>query len=101
MVADIVFAILFLISFTLVLALSIYNFCKFPNMVNLPNVLVVIMILMTLLSKLCTPFLTTPFVDRVLCLLYSLLFDENADIQTNTLQMFLYFELPFWYLNAA
>ena len=57
MVADIVFAILFLISFTLVLALSIYNFCKFPNMVNLPNVLVVIMILMTLLSKLFTPLL--------------------------------------------
>ena len=52
MVADIIFSILFLLSFILVLAMSIYNFCKFRNMVNLPNVLVVIMILCTLLSKL-------------------------------------------------
>ena len=45
--------------------------------------------------------LLTSYVDRVLCLLYSLIFDENADISPNTMQMFLYFELPFWYLNAA
>ena len=50
-IADIVFSCFFALSFILVLAMSVYNFCHFPNMVNLPNVLVVILLLLLLLSK--------------------------------------------------
>ena len=48
---EIVFSIFFALSFVLVLGMSIYNFCHFPNMINLPNLLVVILLLITLLSK--------------------------------------------------
>ena len=39
--------------------------------------------------------------DRLLCLLYSLFFDENQDIEPQSLKSFFYFEMPFWYLNVA
>ena len=61
-IADIVFSICFALSFVLVLAMSIYNFRTFTNMINLSNVLVVIFLLLTLLSK-----LPIPYADSFLC----------------------------------
>lgn len=57
-------------------------------MVNQANVLIVTLLGLTLF-------------DRVLCLLYSLLWDKNQDIEPHSMKSFLYFELPFWYLNMA
>ncbi len=48
---DIIFSVLFGISFIFVLTFSIKNFCFITNMRNLPNILYVVLILMTLLSK--------------------------------------------------
>ena len=50
-ISDICFSLVFAVCFVLLLAMSIYNFCHFKNMINLPNILVVVLLLTTLLSK--------------------------------------------------
>ena len=87
-ISDGIFVCVFLVSFVLVLLFSIRSFERNRAMVNTANVLIVTFLLLTLLN-------------RVLCLLYSLTFDCNDDIERNTVQMFLYFELPVAFINAA
>ena len=57
-VSDICFSLVFALCFVLLLAMSIYNFCHFKNMINLPNILVVVLLLTTLLSKFTTSLIT-------------------------------------------
>jgi hypothetical protein len=57
-------------------------------MQNTANVLIVAFLLLTLLN-------------RLLCLLYSLLINCNKDIGSNTVGMWFYFELPIAFINAA
>jgi len=87
-VSDSFFAIIFSSTFVLVLLFSIRSFKQNRQMVNSANISIVTFLLLTLLN-------------RVLCLLYSLIFDCNQDIQRNTVQMWFYFELPIAFINAA
>lgn len=74
-------------------------------MVNQANIMIVVLLGLTLLGKSLrrqvsiNPVRVT--VDRVLCFLYSLLLDNNNDIDPQSIKSFFYFELPFWYLNMA
>ena len=78
-------------------------------MVNQANIIIVVLLSLTLLSmffkltKLTANlvFSTFIFIDRLLCLLYSIFIDENEDVKPQSLKSFVYFELPFWYLNMA
>ena len=68
--------------------LAYRGFKKNKSMVNLANVLLVSFLLLTLLN-------------RLICLFYTLVFDCNQDIPRDTIQMWLYFELPYALINAA
>lgn len=85
---DSIFAFVFLFDFVIVLLLSLRSFKRTPAMMNMANVLIVTFLLLTLLN-------------RLLCLLYSLLLDCNKDIYRNTVAMWFYFELPIAFINAA
>jgi hypothetical protein len=85
---DSIFALVFLVDFVIVLLLSLRSFKRTPAMLNTANMLIVAFLLLTLLN-------------RLMCLLYSLLINCNADIERNTVGMWFYFELPIAFINAA
>lgn len=86
--SDCFFSICFFIDFVVVASLSYKSFIRNRSMINLANILLVTFLLLTLLN-------------RLVCLLYTLIFDCNRDIDRDTVQMYLYFELPFSLINAA
>lgn len=85
---DTVFLIIFLVDFIVVLSVAVRSFKRNEQMINRANVLIVSFLLLTL-------------VNRMVCLLYSLVLDCNKDIPRNTVQMWFYFELPIAFINAA
>jgi hypothetical protein len=87
-VTDTVFLIIFLVDFIVVLSVAVRSLKRNEQMVNRANVLIVSFLLLTL-------------VNRMVCLLYSLVLDCNKDIPRNTVQMWFYFELPIAFINAA
>lgn len=85
---DISFAFVFSVDFLVILTFTVRSFRRNEQMATLANFLIVAFLLATLLN-------------RLLCLLYSLLVDCNADIARNTVAMWFYFELPVALINAA
>ena len=87
-----------------VIIIAVRNFKRYPQMVTQPNILVVVCLGMTLLSKF-KEFNGDKFniscIDRMICLLYSIFVDHNQQVEPDTIKSFFYFELPFWYINMA
>ena len=102
-IVDGTFSIIFSICLIAVIWIATRNFIKFPQIVNQMNIVIVILLSLTLLSKLKVSFVYIYFcvIDRILCFLYSVFYDSNQDVDPNSLKSFIYFELPFWYLNMA
>ena len=74
--------------FMSILVISTKNFLTFKSSVNMSNISVVTLLLCVLLN-------------RLTCLLYSLIVLKNKDIPPDTIETFFYFELPFWMLSMA
>ena len=68
-------------------------------MVNIPNILIVTFLLADLISKISSSIMF--LLDRFCCLLYTIFHDKNADINSDSIQLFIYFEMPFYFVNVA
>jgi hypothetical membrane protein len=85
---DIAFSAIYLIDFIVVLIFSVRSFRRSEKMATLANILIIAFLLACLLN-------------RLLCLLASLLINCNKDVNRNTVSMWFYFELPIAFINAA
>ena len=76
-------------------------------MTNRANVLIVVCLGLTLLSKSIKyhqhliVLLFLHHLDRLLCLLYSIFIIKNEIVEPKSIKSIVYFELPFFYLNMA
>ena len=87
-ITDICFLIFFFLDIVVLTFIACRSFARNKTMINLANILLI-------------SFLIATLVNRLFCLVFTVVFDCNQDITRNTVQMWIYVELPFALINAA